>query len=140
MRFPRIVSLLVCAMALHAPVGPAADAYPPRPVKMLVPFPAGSATDQLARIMSQALQESTGQPFVIENVPGAQGIIAAERVVKSPPDGYTLLFSSNTAVASNVALFKKLPYDPTKDFAPIARIGTNALVLMVNPKVPAKTV
>jgi tripartite-type tricarboxylate transporter receptor subunit TctC len=80
-----------------------ADAYPSHPVKMLVPFPAGSATDQLARIMGVALQESTGQPFVIENVPGAQGIIAAERVAKSAPDGYTLLFSSNTAVASNVA-------------------------------------
>jgi tripartite-type tricarboxylate transporter receptor subunit TctC len=140
MKSKSIVLLLVCAMALHAPSTRAADAYPSHPVKMLVPFPAGSATDQLARIMSQALQESTGQPFVIENVPGAQGIIAAERVAKSAPDGYTLLFSSNTAVASNVALFKKLPYDPTKDFAPIARIGTNALVLMVNPKVPAKSV
>jgi len=140
MELQRLVLLLACAMTLHAPVIRAADPYPSHPVKMLVPFPAGSATDQLARIMSQALQESTGQPFVIENVPGAQGIIAAERVVKSAPDGYTLLFSSNTAVASNVALFKKLPYDPTKDFAPVARIGTNALVLMVNPKVPAKTV
>jgi tripartite-type tricarboxylate transporter receptor subunit TctC len=140
MKMPKFLYLLACAFALHAPSAWSADAYPSHPVKMLVPFPAGSATDQLARIMSASLQESTGQPFVIENVPGAQGIIAAERVAKSAPDGYTLLFSSNTAVASNVALFKKLPYDPVKDFAPVARIGTNALVLMVNPKLPVKTV
>jgi len=133
----RLVAL-VCLLAV--PFAVVAQNYPSHAVKVLVPFPAGSATDQLARIMSAALQDSLGQPFVVENKPGAQGIIAAEQVAKSAPDGYTLLFSSNTAIASNVGLFKKLPYDPAKDFAPVARIGTNALVLMVDPKLPIKTV
>lgn len=139
MKASRLLVTLLCALAL--PVTPAlAQTYPAHPVRMLVPFPAGSATDAVARIMAAHLQEALGQPFVVENKPGAQGIIAADAVAKSAPDGYTLLVSSNTAVAANVSLFKKLPYDPAKDFAPVMRIGTNALVLMVNPSLPVKTV
>jgi tripartite-type tricarboxylate transporter receptor subunit TctC len=115
-----------------------AQGYPAKPVKLVVPFPAGSATDQVARLTGQQLQEALKQPFVVENKPGAQGAIAAEFVAKSAPDGYTLLVTTNTPQAANVSLFKKLPYDPVKDFAPVARIGTTSFMLMVKPEFPAK--
>ena len=123
--------LLFCALA-HA------QSYPSKPVKLVVPFPAGSATDQVARLTGQQLQEALKQPFVVENKPGAQGAIAAEFVAKSAPDGYTLLVTTNTPQAANVSLFKKLPYDPVKDFAPIARLGTTSFMLMAKPDFPAK--
>jgi tripartite-type tricarboxylate transporter receptor subunit TctC len=115
-----------------------AQAYPSRPVKLVVPFPAGSATDLAARVMAGALSASLGQSFVVENKPGAGGSIAAMEVVRAPADGYTLLFSSNSAMASNVALLKNMPYDPRKDLAPVAGVGDNMLVLMVRSEHPAK--
>ena len=116
-----------------------AQAYPNRPVKMIVPFPPGTATDLAARMVGQQLSVALGQPFVIDNKPGASGSIAAMEVIRSAPDGYTLLFSSNSAISSNVALLKKIPYDPMKDFSPVAAIGDNMLVLMVKNSFPAKT-
>jgi tripartite-type tricarboxylate transporter receptor subunit TctC len=98
----------------------------------------GSATDLAARVIGQQLQTALGKPFVVENKPGAQGTIAGSEVVRAAPDGQTLLFTSNTAIASNVPLMKKMPYDPTKDFTPVAGVGTTALVLMVKPDFPAK--
>ncbi len=138
----RMSFVTLCAVAMQlAGLTPAlAQSYPSRPVRLIVPFPAGSATDHVARVVGSHLQEALGQPFVIENKPGAQGVIAAEAVVKSPPDGYTLFVTTNTAVAANVSLFKKLPYDPVKDFAPVARIGTTPLVLMVKSDFPARNV
>ena len=115
-----------------------AQTYPARPVKLVVPFPAGSATDQIARVMGQQLQEALGQPFVVENKPGAQGAIAAAEVAKSAPDGYTLMVGTNTPLAANPSLFKKLNYDPAKDFAPVARLGTISFMIMVHPDFPAK--
>ena len=115
-----------------------AQGYPSKPVKLIVPFPAGSATDQIARVIGQELQTALGQPFVIDNKPGAQGTIAAEGVAKSPPDGYTLMVSTNTPQAAAPALFKQLRYDPVKDFAPIARLGTISFMLMVAADFPAK--
>lgn len=115
-----------------------AQAYPERPVKMVVPFPAGSATDVGARIIGEHLQEHFHKAFVIENKPGALGSIGAQIVARSAPDGYTLLFSSN-AIASTSALMKNLPYDPLKDLAPVAGIAESFLVLMVAPTFPAKT-
>lgn len=115
-----------------------AQGYPARPVRMVVPFPAGSATDLAARVMAQQLQTALGQSFVVDNKPGAGGSIAATEVIRAAADGYTLLFSSNSAVASNVALLKNIPYDPLKDFTPIAGIGENMLVLMVKADHPAK--
>ena len=115
-----------------------AQTYPSRPVKLVVPFPAGSATDQIARVIGQQLQESLGQPFVVDNKPGAQGSIAATEVARSKPDGYTLMVTTNTPQAANVSLFKKLNYDPVKDFAPIARLGTISFMIMVRPDFPAK--
>src|SRR5690349_2635455 len=115
----------------------AAKNYPARPVKLIVPFPAGSATDQVARVVGAALQQALGQPFVVENKAGAQGAIAASEVAKAAPDGYTLLLTTNTPQAANVSLFKKLSYDPVKDFTPITRYGTTAFMLMVRPDFPA---
>ena len=140
MRPMRLSFVILCAVAMQlAPFSsPLAQTYPSRAVRLIVPFPAGSATDLVARLVGNYLQDALGQPFVVENKPGAQGVIAADAVAKSPPDGYTLLVTTNTAAAANVSLFKKLPYDPVKDFAPVARIGTNALVLMVNADFPAR--
>jgi tripartite-type tricarboxylate transporter receptor subunit TctC len=115
-----------------------AQPYPSKPVKLVVPFPAGSATDQIARVIGQQLQESLGQPFVVENKPGAQGSIAAAEVARAAPDGYTLMVGTNTPLAANPSLFKKISYDPIKDFAPIARLGTISFMIMVRPDFPAK--
>jgi tripartite-type tricarboxylate transporter receptor subunit TctC len=115
-----------------------AQNYPAHPVKLIVPFPAGSATDQVARLTGAQLQEALGQPFVVENKAGAQGSIAAAEVAKAAPDGYTLLMTTNTPQAANVSLFKKLNYDPVKDFSPVARVGTTSFMLMVRPDFPAK--
>jgi len=115
-----------------------AQSYPSKPVKLVVPFPAASATDQIARVIGQELQGALGQPFVVDNKPGAQGTIAAEGVAKSAPDGYTLMVSTNTPQAAAPALFKQLRYDPVKDFQPIARLGTISFMLMVAPEFPAK--
>jgi tripartite-type tricarboxylate transporter receptor subunit TctC len=115
-----------------------AQPYPARPVKLVVPFPAGSATDQIARVMGQQFQEALGQPFVVENKPGAQGSIAATEVARAAPDGYTIMVTTNTPQAANPSLFKKLNYDPVKDFAPIARLGTISFMIMVRPDFPAK--
>ncbi len=115
-----------------------AHGYPAKPVKLVVPFPAGSATDQIARVIGNELQSALGQPFVVDNKPGAQGTIAAEGVARSAPDGYTLMVTTNTPQAAAPALFKQLRYDPVKDFAPVARLGTISFMLMVAADSPAK--
>ena len=125
--------LALAAFSVHA------QNYPTRPVKLVVPFPAGSATDQVARLAGSQLQEALGQPFVIENKAGAQGGIAAAEVAKAAPDGYTLMVTTNTPQAANVSLFKKLNYDPVKNFTPITRFGTTSFMLMVRPDFPAKS-
>jgi tripartite-type tricarboxylate transporter receptor subunit TctC len=114
------------------------QSYPAKPIKLLVPFPAGSATDHIARLTGSELQQALGQPVVVENKPGAQGGIAAAEVAKAAPDGYTLLMTTNTPQAANLSLFKKLNYDPVKDFSPVARLGTTSFMLMVRPEYPAK--
>jgi tripartite-type tricarboxylate transporter receptor subunit TctC len=130
----RLGLLLLLWLSLHAN----AQTYPARPVKLVVPFPAGSATDQVARLAGAQMQDALGQPFIVENKAGAQGAIAAAEVAKAAPDGYTLMITTNTPQAANVSLFKKLTYDPVKDFTPITRYGTTAFVLMVRPDFPAK--
>ena len=114
------------------------QAYPSKPIKLIVPFPAGSATDHIARLTGNELNAALGQPVVVENKPGAQGGIAAAEVARAAPDGYTLMMTTNTPQAANVSLFKKLNYDPVKDFTPIARLGTTSFMLMVRPDFPAK--
>jgi len=126
---------IIVALAAFSVQG---QSYPSRPVKLIVPFPAGSATDQVARVVGAELQQALRQPFVIENKAGAQGAIAAGEVAKAAPDGYTLMLTTNTPQAANVSLFKKLNYDPVKDFTPITRYGTTSFMLMVRPDFPAK--
>src|SRR5262245_41269493 len=115
-----------------------AQTYPSKPIRLVVPFPAGSATDSIARVTGAELQQALGQPVVVENKAGAQGGIAAAEVAKAAPDGYTLMMTTNTPQAANVSLFKKLNYDPVKDFSPVVRLGTTSFMLMVRPEFPAK--
>ena len=129
---------LFLSLLLFASFAVQGQTYPSKPVKLIVPFPAGSATDHVARLVGSQLQEGLGQPFVVENKAGAQGAIAAAEVAKAAPDGYTLMVTTNTPQAANVSLFKKLQYDPVKDFAPITRFGTTSFMLMVKPEFPAK--
>lgn len=130
------IALLIVASLFAAQTQ--AQAWPSKAVKLVVPFPAGSATDQVARVVGQQLQEALGQPFVVENKAGAQGAIAATEVAKAVPDGYTLMITTNTPQAANVSLFKKLAYDPVKDFTAITRFGTTSFMLMVRADFPAK--
>ncbi|MBL8522819.1 MAG: tripartite tricarboxylate transporter substrate binding protein [Betaproteobacteria bacterium] len=122
----------VLAPAAHA------QAYPNKPVKIVVPFGAGSATDTVARQVGQLLSESLGQQFIVDNKPGANGTIGADFVAKAAPDGYTLIMSTNTPHAANPSLMKKINYDPVKDFTPIVRVANIPFVLVVNNDVPAK--
>ena len=139
--FLKLLGLGLAGLILAANVANTAFAqsYPSRPVRMIVPFPAGTATDMAARMLGQQLSASLGQPFVIDNKPGAGGSIGAMEVVRAAPDGYTLLFGSNSALSSNVALLKNMPYDPGKDFTPIAGFGETMHALMVKSSFPAKT-
>lgn len=116
-----------------------AQPFPSKPIRLVVPFPAGAATDQLARLFAQKMQASLGQPLVVDNKPGAGGSIGAMEVIRARADGHTLLFASNSAIASNVAMLKHVPYDPNKDFSAISPIGDSVLVLMVKPSFPART-
>ena len=132
-----LAGLLLTGFAWPQPA-PATDDYPQRPIKIIVPFPAGAGPDQVARLVGQHLQEAFGQTVVIENRAGALGSIGAQEVARSAPDGYTLLMGTNTTQASNVAMLKNLAYDPARDFAPIIRTITTAMVLLVKPDFPAK--
>jgi tripartite-type tricarboxylate transporter receptor subunit TctC len=116
-----------------------AEAYPARPVRWIVPFPPGGPTDILARLMGQWLSERLGQPFIVENRPGAGTNIGTEAVVKAPPDGYTLLLV-NASSAINATLYEKLSFNFIRDIVPVAGITRDHIVMVVNPSVPAKTV
>jgi tripartite-type tricarboxylate transporter receptor subunit TctC len=137
--------VLVCSAALAAGAfaqtvpADSAQPYPTRPVRLIAPFPPGSNADTVARLIADPLQRALGQPFIVESKPGATGSIAADFVAKSAPDGYTLFVTTNSPLAVNGSLFKKLSYDPVKDFAPIARFGVTGFVVMVHPDFPAKT-
>lgn len=118
----------------------AADAYPTRPVRMVVAFAAGGSIDVVARIMAQELTRVTGQAFVVENRTGASGNVGGDYVAKSAPDGYTLFMGSASSLAANAALFRNLPYDPTRDFATVRLIGLQPNVVVVHPSVPVKDI
>src|SRR5499425_3419298 len=142
LKLPRrnFLHLAACAAALPAVSRIAqAQAYPTRPVRIIVPFPAGQATDTIARLMGQSLSERLGQPFVIENRTGAGGNIGTESVVRATPDGYMLLLVG-VSNAMNATLYKKLNFDFIREIAPVASIGGTPYVMVINPSVPAKTV
>jgi tripartite-type tricarboxylate transporter receptor subunit TctC len=127
--------------ALAATGGRAQTAkYPDHPVKVVVGFAAGGGTDVAARVIAQKLSETMGQTFVVENRPGASGLIASDGVAKSPADGYTLLVGSQTTMAVAPALYRKFHLDATKDFAGIAMVGISPLVAVVNPSVPVHSI
>lgn len=117
-----------------------AQTYPSKPVRMVVAYPAGGSVDIVARLVAEKLRESLGQPFLIENRPGASGNVGTDFVAKAPPDGYTLLMGSSAALASNVHVYAKLPFDPLLDFAPVIMIANQPNVLVVHPSVPARNV
>ena len=130
---------IVAAIAL-ASAGPvAAQAWPAKPVRIVVPFTPGGGLDIQARLFGKKFYETLGQTFVVENRTGAGGLIGAEAVARSAPDGYTLLFSS-ASLAVNVSLYKKLAFDPVKDFDPVSWVSSVPLVLVVHPSVPVKSV
>ena len=114
-----------------------AQDYPSRSLKFVVPFAAGSATDALARILAQKLGEAQGWTVVVEDMPGASGMLAAQNVARAAADGHTVFITSNTTHAANQSLFKKLPYDPIGDFQPVGKLGDITLALAVHPSVPA---
>jgi tripartite-type tricarboxylate transporter receptor subunit TctC len=130
-RSPGIL-LVLAALVAASPQAPA-QGFPTKPIKLVVPFPAGGPTDIVARPVAQMLGESLKQPVVIENRGGAGGSIAAEGVAKSPPDGYTLIMATVGTHAINAALYRKLPYDPVKDFTPIALVASAPVAVVVNP-------
>jgi tripartite-type tricarboxylate transporter receptor subunit TctC len=132
------VALLSCTLGITATAA-LAQAYPNKPIKLIVPFAPGGFTDVVARILGQKLSVSLGQPFVIENKAGAGSTIGTDFVAKAAPDGYTLVMVSTTHVISP-AIYPKLPYDPIKSFTPVGKLVDSAYVLLVNPKVPANNV
>ena len=128
---------LVCVF-LAAPAH--AQGYPGKPIRVIVPFPAGGIADLFARVIGQKFNDAWGQPVVVDNRPGAGGNIGAELVAKAAPDGYTLVMGSIGTHAVNVSLFKKLPYDPVRDFAPVALVMEADGLLVLHPSVPARSV
>ena len=135
----RLQATLAVLAALLAPTLAAAQAFPSRPIRLIVPFPPGGATDAYSRIVQARWSEALGQNIVIENRAGAGGMIGAELVVKAPADGHTLLIGNIAALAMNVGVYSKMPYDPAKDFAPVLRTVDVNYALVVHPAVPAKT-
>src|SRR5882762_4156770 len=129
--------LLAFLVAVSTPA--AAQGYPPKPVRFVVPFPAGALPDQIARALAPQLQESLGQPFVIENKPSAIGTIGTAEAARAAPDGHTIVMTTNSTLAAAGALYKKLQYDPLKDFAPIMLISRTSMILLVRPDFPAAT-
>jgi tripartite-type tricarboxylate transporter receptor subunit TctC len=135
-----LVRLVALLLAFAVPPGALAQAYPSKPVRMVVGFPPGGGTDILARILAQKLSEAWGQQVIVENRPGASATIAANLVAKAPPDGYTLSMGQLTPNAIAPALMADIAYDATRDFIPIVLVGTSPNVLVVNPSLPARNV
>lgn len=137
----RELGVFAAATFLAAAV-PVAEAqqWPEKPVRILVPFPPGGGTDIQARLLSQVFQKSTGQSFVVDNRTGASGIIAAQLAVDSPPDGYTLLFTSGSISVVTTLHAKRMKFNPLTDLQPISWLSSTPLVLAVHPSVPARSV
>ena len=139
MRSRILAFVAAIAVSFAFVLGAVAADYPTRPVTIVVAFPPGGPSDVLARIVGRKLEQILGQPFIVENRPGAGGNIAAEQVARAAPDGYTLLNGNNSILATNAALYKKTNFDPEKDFIPLSMIGTQGSILVVNPKVPVNS-
>ncbi|WP_251863764.1 tripartite tricarboxylate transporter substrate binding protein [Achromobacter sp. Marseille-Q4962] len=131
---------LAALLAAALPLGAQARDFPSRPITFIVPFAAGSATDQIGRAIGQGVTEQTGQAVVIENKPGASAMIGAAAAARAAPDGYTVLITTNTTHAANEHLYKTLTYDPVRDYAPLTLLGKGGQIMVVNPSSPARTV
>ena len=136
----KLQRIVVAALVALSATWASAQGYPARPIRLVVPFPAGGPLDVVARAIGQKLTEAWGQPVVIDNRPGAGGNIGADLVAKSAPDGYTILEGALSTHAVNVSLYSRMPYDPVRDFAPITLVAVTPNVLVLNPSVPAGTV
>lgn len=135
------LKMLLCAMlGSLVPALASAQAFPSKTITIVVGGTAGSATDGLARAIAQEITTETKTPVIIENKPGANGAIAAQLVARAAPDGYTVFMTTNTTQAANPHLYKKLPYDPVKDFVPVGAIAKGYLVMVTKPDLPAKTI
>src|SRR5512140_1390132 len=135
-KLARIALALLAVLAV--PLAAHAQAWPAKPVKIIVPYPPGGTSDILARAVGQKLTEQWGQPVVVENKPGATGNIGADFVAKSPPDGYTVLLADIGSLAIAPSVVTSLPFDPVKDFAPVVMVAYSPHLLVVHPSVPAK--
>jgi tripartite-type tricarboxylate transporter receptor subunit TctC len=132
--------LLCCAIVALAGDG-SAQTWPSRPIKLIVPTGPGAATDVMARLLADGVSRTLGQAMVVENMPGASGLLAHQSVARAQPDGYTLLFTNTSGMAINLISFKQLPYDPTRDFTPVALVcSLGPQMLSVNEQVPVATV
>jgi len=130
---------LVCCLALAAMPWTAQAQFPAKSIRVVVPFPAGSATDTVTRVLSASVSQAIGQPLLVENKAGADGAIAAAEVAKAPADGYTLLMATNSPMSAVPAMKKVPPYDPVADFTPITDVGRYTFFIVVHPDVPAKS-
>ena len=136
-----LLSVAVSCAALAQPASTGSgQAYPARPVRVLIPFTAGSAADIIARAMEPAMRERLGQPFVIDNRGGAGGNIAAEMTAKATPDGHTIMMATIGTHAINYSLYSKLPFHPQRDFTPVGLVGESPNALVINPKVQATSI
>ncbi|OVZ60651.1 ABC transporter substrate-binding protein [Pigmentiphaga sp. NML080357] len=136
---PTRILVAACATLATAAAAAQPEAFPSRPVRIVVPFAPGGAVDVMTRQLARVISEQQGYTVVVENKPGASGLIASESVAKSPADGYTLLMATSNTHGVNSALFKQLPYDPIKDFAPVAMAADNVVVLLAHRSFPAAT-
>jgi tripartite-type tricarboxylate transporter receptor subunit TctC len=135
-----VVLAVAVAFGVVAPFATGQSTYPTKPVRLVVPFPAGGTTDIIARATAQKLSEAWGQQVIVDNRPGAGGNVGSELVAKSAPDGYTLLMGTVGTHAINPSLYAKMPYDHVKDFAPVILVAGVPNVLVVNPELPVKSV
>ncbi len=140
MRILRLTAGLAASLTFFLALSCAAQSYPAKPIRFITPYPPGGTTDILARIFGAKMHETWGQPVIVEAKPGAGGNIGADFVAKSPADGYTLLMGASGPLAINASLFKKLPYDPARDFAPVVLSASVPLVMVTHPSLPAKNV
>lgn len=140
MNIKKLFYVVIPAVSLALSAGAAAADFPEKPIRFVVPFAAGTATDQLARALGRAVTLETKQQVIVDNKPGANGFIGANEAARAAPDGYTVLIATNTTHAAAEHLYKKLPYDPVKDFAPITGLGKGGQIMVVNSQSPVTSV
>jgi tripartite-type tricarboxylate transporter receptor subunit TctC len=134
-----MLNRMICGLALFLMSCVACAQFPGKPIRLVVPFPAGSATDTISRILGNSVSQALGQPIIVENKAGADGAIAAAEVAKAPADGYTLIMATNSPMSAVPAMKKNPPYDPVADFTPITDVGRYTFFIVIHPGVPAKS-